>query len=297
MPQPIDSQTPAPVFANAARGQAAPPAATPPADWVARDGLTAPRGTRRILLTISYDGTAYAGWQRQQNAVAVQQRLEEALFKLTGEPITVTGASRTDAGVHALGQRAHFDTASRIPAERFPYALNTCLPQDIRALCGHEVSSCFHARFDAQGKQYVYRIHNAPHASALCRHLTTHVPVPLDAPAMSRALPALLGTHDFAAFQASGGTAKTTVRTLTQAALTHDGDELTLTVSGNAFLYNMVRMIAGTLVEVGKGKLSEDCFLRALSTGDRLALGPTAPAAGLTLVRVYYGQGSLPHGY
>lgn len=264
-------------------------AETTPADWVAREGLNAPRGTRRVLLTVSYDGTAYAGWQRQQNAVAVQQKLEEALCALTGERIRVTGASRTDAGVHALGQRAHFDTVSRIPAERYPYALNTHLPEDIRVLCGREVNGCFHARFDAKGKQYVYRIHNAPHASALCRHLTAHVPVPLDAPAMRRALPALLGTHDFAAFQASGGTAKTTVRTLTQAGLTHEGDELTLTVTGNAFLYNMVRVIAGTLIEVGKGKLPEDCFLHALKTGDRLTLGPTAPACGLTLERVFYG--------
>ena len=259
-----------------------------PGDWVARDGLNARPGLRRVLLTLSYDGTAYAGWQRQQNALAVQQVVEDALFSLTGERIAVTGASRTDAGVHALGQRAHFDTASRIPADRFPYALNTCLPKDIRVLSGREVSGSFHARFDARGKQYIYRIHNAPHASALYRHLTAHVPVALNAPAMRRALPALLGTHDFAAFQASGGTARTTVRTLTMAELTHQGDELTLTVQGNAFLYNMVRMIAGTLIEIGKGKLGEDAFLRALMTGDRLALGPTAPACGLVLTRVDY---------
>ncbi len=258
------------------------------ADWVAREGLAAPGGARRVLLTLSYDGTAYAGWQWQQNAVAVQQRVEEALHALTGEHARVTGASRTDAGVHALGQRAHFDTGSRIPAERFPYALNTHLPPDIRVLRGAQVDPRFHARFDAKGKTYVYRIHNAPHASALFRTLTAHVPVPLNAQAMRRALPQLLGTHDFAAFQASGGTAKTTVRTLTQAALAQAGEELTLTVSGNAFLYNMVRVIAGTLVEVGKGKLPEDCFARALQTGGRLALGPTAPACGLTLLRVYY---------
>lgn len=258
------------------------------ADWVAREGLAAPGGMRRVLLTLSYDGTAYAGWQWQQNAVAVQQRVEEALHALTGEHARVTGASRTDAGVHALGQRAHFDTGSRIPAERFPYALNTHLPPDIRVLRGAEVDPRFHARFDAKGKTYVYRIHNAPHHSALYRNLTAHVPVPLDAQAMRRALPQLLGTHDFAAFQASGGTAKTTVRTLTQATLQQAGDELTLTLSGNAFLYNMVRVIAGTLVEIGKGKLPEGCLSRALQTGDRLRLGPTAPPCGLTLARVWY---------
>ena len=260
----------------------------PEGDWVAREGLLAKPGTRRILLTLSYDGTAYAGWQRQQNAVAVQQRVEEALLTLTGERVSLTGASRTDAGVHALGQRAHFDTRSRIPADRFPYALNTCLPPDIRVLEGLAVDGRFHARFDAKGKQYAYRIHNAPHASALYRNLTAHVPVPLDVEAMRRALPALLGRHDFAAFQASGGTAKTTVRELTSAELAQSGSDLTLTVRGNAFLYNMVRIIAGTLVEIGKGKLGEDSFQRAIDTGDRLTLGPTAPACGLELTRVFY---------
>ena len=128
-------------------------------------------GTHRVLLTVSYDGTNYAGWQLQENAVAVQQRLEEALEKLIHTPIRVTGASRTDAGVHALGQRVHFDTVSRIPADKYPFALNTCLPPDIRVLEGREVPGDFHARFDAKGKRYTYRIHNAPHASAMCSGL------------------------------------------------------------------------------------------------------------------------------
>ena len=138
---------------------------------------------RRLLLTLSYDGTRYAGWQWQANAVAVQQRVEEALGALTGETVRVTGASRTDAGVHALGQRAHFDTRSRIPADKLPFALNTHLPPDIRALEAREVPPGFHARFDARGKRYTYRIHNAPHASALFRSLTFHVPQRLDVPA------------------------------------------------------------------------------------------------------------------
>ena len=160
-----------------------------------------PEGTRRVLLTVSYDGTAYAGWQWQDNALSVQQVLEEALARLTGEKTRVTGASRTDAGVHALGQRAHFDTASRIPPDKYPFALNTLLPPDIRVLEGFAVPADFHARFDARGKRYTYRIHNAPHASALMRSLTAHVPRPLDMDRMSNSLPALLGTHDFAAFQ------------------------------------------------------------------------------------------------
>ena len=247
-----------------------------------------PEGTRRILLTVSYDGTNYAGWQLQENAVAVQQRLEEALQKLTGEFIRVTGASRTDAGVHALGQRVHFDTKSRIPADKYPFALNTCLPSDIRVLEGREVSGDFHARFDAKGKRYTYRIHNAPHASALYRNISAHVPQKLDIGLMRQALPDLLGTHDFAAFQASGGTAKTTVRTLTNVRLEQQGEELTLTVFGNAFLYNMVRIIAGTLTDIGMGRKQPDAFRRALQTLDRLELGITAPACGLELTRVYY---------
>ena len=247
-------------------------------------------GTHRVLIRVSYDGTNYAGWQRQQNALAVQQVLEEALCKLTGEHITVTGSSRTDAGVHALGQCVHFDTLSRIPADKYPFALNTCLPTDIRVLAGMEISSDFHARFDAKGKCYTYRIHNAPHASALYRNLTAHVPQRLDFERMRRSLPCLLGTHDFAAFQASGGTAKTTVRTLEAVELSRNGDELTLLVKGNAFLYNMVRIIAGTLMDIGMGRIDEDAFQRALDTGDRLALGITAPASGLELTQVFYQQ-------
>ena len=247
-----------------------------------------PEGSRRILLTISYDGTAYAGWQLQENAVAVQQRLEEALEKLIGSPIRVTGASRTDAGVHAIGQRAHFDTYSRIPPEKYPFALNTCLPPDIRVLEGVQVPGTFHARFDAAGKRYTYRIHNAPHASALWRNVTAHVPQKLDVPKMRQSLTDLLGVHNFRAFQAAGGTAKTTVRTLTQASLEQNGSELTLTVCGNAFLYNMVRIIAGTLIDIGMGRLDSDAFARALHSGNRLDLGVTAPACGLELSQISY---------
>ena len=245
-------------------------------------------GLRRVLITISYDGTAYVGWQRQINGIAVQQRVEEALQALTGEYTAITGASRTDAGVHALGQCAHFDTRSTIPADRFPYALNTHLPPDIKVLEGREVDRFFHARFDAVGKTYTYRIHNAPHPSVLYRHTMVHVSMKLDVQRMNQALKELFGTHDFAAFQAVGGTVKTTVRTLTHLELIPDGDRLTLLVQGNAFLYNMVRIIAGTLIEIGKNKLAPDCFREAIETGNRLCLGPTAPAHGLELTQVFY---------
>ncbi|MEG1774918.1 MAG: tRNA pseudouridine(38-40) synthase TruA [Clostridia bacterium] len=245
-------------------------------------------GMRRVLLTLSYEGTAYAGWQRQQNALAIQQCLEDALYKLTGECISVMGASRTDAGVHALGQCAHFDTRCHIPANKLPFALNTCLPRDIRVLESADVSPCFHARFDAKGKRYTYRIHNAPHASALYRNLCAHVPQRLDVPKMRKCLPCLLGTHDFAAFQAAGGTAKTTVRTLESITLVQQESELCLTISGNAFLYNMVRIIAGTMLDIGMGRIPSDAFEHALATGDRLTLGITAPACGLELTEVRY---------
>lgn len=244
--------------------------------------------TRRVLLTVEYDGTAYSGWQRQLNGLAVQQVLEEALTDACGETIRVTGASRTDAGVHALGQRAHFDTASAIPPEKYPFVLNTRLPADVRVHAGREVPQGFHARFLSCGKMYTYRILNNRHGSALMRNRCVHVPVPLDDGPMRRALDTLLGTHDFAAFQAAGGTAKTTVREIRAAHLEREGELLTLTVEGNAFLYNMVRIIAGTLIEIGHHKRGEDAFLRALDTKDRLALGVTAPPHGLELTRVDY---------
>lgn len=243
---------------------------------------------RRIIITIEYDGTAYAGWQRQLNGLAVQQVVEEALGRACGERIVITGASRTDAGVHARGQVAHFDTASRIPPEKYPFVLNTLLPPDVRVLAGREVPPGFHARFMTCGKRYTYRIINSRHGSALLRLTHVHVPVPLDAERMHQAAQALLGQHDFAAFQASGGTAKTTVRTIRAAQVMRTGDEIVLTVEGDAFLYNMVRIIAGTLIEIGQGKRGMDAFERALRSHDRLDLGVTAPAHGLELTRVDY---------
>ncbi len=242
----------------------------------------------RVLLTIEYDGTHYAGWQRQLNGPSIQQEVERALHRLTGERVSITGASRTDAGVHALGQCAHVDLTGTIPPERLPFALNTLLPLDIRILKGERVGAAFHARFNARGKEYEYRIFNRRQPSALRRHFTAHAPLPLDDAAMARAAATLVGTHDFAAFQASGGTAKTTVRTIHATRLTRQGDELVLTIHGNAFLYNMVRIIAGTLIYVGLHKLPEDAFTQAIQTGDRLLLGPTAPPQGLCLNQVFY---------
>lgn len=243
---------------------------------------------RRILLEIEYDGTNYAGWQRQTNGLAVQQVLEEALSRACGETIAVTGASRTDAGVHALGQAVHFDTACSIPPDKFPFVLNTMLPPDIRAHAGREVPPGFHARFMTCGKRYTYRMIVDRHGSAILRNTHLRVLPPVDLEKMRLACGTLPGTHDFAAFQASGGTARTTIRTLRRAELSLAGNELTFLIEGDAFLYNMVRIIVGTLIEIGHGKRDTDAFLRAFSSRSRLDLGVTAPPHGLELTRVFY---------
>ena len=248
---------------------------------------------RRIHLIVEYDGTAYAGWQRQANAMTVQEKLERAIRKLTGEELCVSGASRTDAGVHALGQSAHFDTESRIPADKFSFALNTMLPPDIRVTRSEEVPLEFHARFSTKGKRYRYLFHAAPHAGALTRNTHAHVIYPLDVEKMQAEAQDLVGTHDFAAFAASGSVVKDTVRTIYRAEVTREGSEIRLIVEGSGFLYNMVRIISGTLIGVGSGKLEPGAFKRAIASGDRLDLGITAPAHGLTLMEVFYDPDDL----
>ena len=243
---------------------------------------------KRILLTVEYDGTAYAGWQRQINGVAVQQVLEEALATACGHPVTVTGSSRTDAGVHARMQMVHFDTGCTIPPDKYPFVLNNILPPDIRVQASREVPDAFHARFLASGKTYTYRIMNNRHGSALLRNTCWHVPVPLNAGRMVLAASFLPGEHDFAAYQAAGGSAKTTIRRIERADLSFSGPEITFTISGNAFLYNMVRIIAGTLVEIGLEKRDPDAFQKAFSSLSRLDLGMTAPPSGLELTCVLY---------
>lgn len=244
--------------------------------------------TRRVKLIVEYDGTNYAGWQRQINAMSVQQKLEEAISKLTKTNVTVTGSSRTDAGVHAMGQTVHFDTSSGIPDEKFSYALNTMLPADIRVRRSMPAEADFHARFQAKGKIYRYLIHNTPHASAIWRNHRAHVMYELDVDKMNREVQAMIGTHDFAPFAASGSIVKDTVRTIYDARVVRRGDMVMLLVHGNGFLYNMVRILAGTLISVGTGKLEEGAIARALQSLSRLDLGVTAPAHGLTLMRVFY---------
>jgi len=213
----------------------------------------------RIKLIVEFDGTEYAGWQRQNNAITVQQRLEEALERLFGSPLCVQGASRTDAGVHAAGMVCHFDIETKMPSERIAYALNFTLPKDIRVKESSRVSDTFHARFDAKAKWYRYTIYNHKHASALNRRMVAHVPYALDPLKMQRAQ------------------------------LQKRGDLLVLDIVGSGFLYNMVRIIAGTLIDIGRGKLQTDAFAKMLRTKERIQGGITAPPQGLVLQRVYYG--------
>lgn len=242
----------------------------------------------RIKLKIEYDGTGYSGWQRQENAPSIQQTIEDALSELLGEKTSITGAARTDAGVHALGQIAHFDSDTKIPPEKIAYALNFALPKDIRIRSSMQVSDAFHARFDAKAKWYRYSIYNNRHASALYRNYFCHVAYALDTVVMSEALGCIRGRHDFSAFAASGSVAKETTKEIYVAKLKSVGDRISIDIIGNGFLYNMVRIIAGTLIDIGRGKISSSSLRKMLETKQREDGGITAPPEGLMLMEVFY---------
>ena len=239
---------------------------------------------RRIMLVVAYDGTAYCGWQIQKNAITIEEKLNQALSELTKEDIAVIGASRTDSGVHALGNVAVFDTSVRMPAEKFSYALNQRLPEDIRIKKSMEVASDFHPRKCETRKTYKYRIVNAQFPDPTRRLYAHFTYVPLDVMAMKEAGSYLEGEHDFKSFCSAGSQAETTVRNIYTLDVTSDKDEIIIEITGNGFLYNMVRIIAGTLIEVGRGNMEPIEVMDILNAKDRAAAGPTAPACGLTLV-------------
>lgn len=241
-----------------------------------------------IKLVIEYDGTGFHGWQSQLNASAVQDEVKKAIEALTGQECELTGASRTDTGVHALGQVANFITDSKIPPDKYIFALKPFLPEDIVIKKSVEVPLDFHSRYCAKGKRYKYLIYNSETASALLRNRAWHVPYKLDFAAMSRAASHFIGIYDFSAFKATGSSAKTAVRTIADTTLSSEGDLISLTISGNGFLYNMVRIIAGTLVEVGSGKIVADSIQDIIASGDRKRAGVTAPAQGLYLEEIFY---------
>lgn len=243
---------------------------------------------KRIRLIIQYEGTHYVGWQTQPNGPSVQARMEAELSKLCGAKTALHASGRTDSGVHAFAQVAHFDTESRIPAEKWAYALNAGLPADIRVAYSGEAAPDFHARFDVKRKHYRYRIQLGPHADPFLRRTALHVHGPLDLRRMEEAAALLVGTHDFSAFKAAGVELQSTVRTLFSSAWKREGRLLSYTVSADGFMYNMVRILVGTMLEIGMGRREADSISRALLSGNRAEAGATAPAQGLTLARVEY---------
>ncbi len=245
---------------------------------------------RKLKLTLEYDGTGYSGWQVQENADTIQERVETALSSILREKVRVHGAGRTDAGVHALGQVAHFETLSALPAENIRRGANSHLPPDIAILEAEEAAPDFHARYSAVSKVYRYRILVRNTRSPLARHRALRVAPPLDRERMRAAAGLLTGRHDFAAFAASGSTVKDTVRTLERIDITGGGESCDLEFEADGFLYRMVRNITGTLLEVGKGKLTAAAVAEILASKERKSAGPTAPASGLYLVRVCYGE-------
>ena len=243
---------------------------------------------KRILLTISYDGTNYSGWQKQKNAVTVQGEFDKACLTLFKTDVESIGASRTDAGVHALGQRAVIDVDTSIPAEKIPLALNPLLPDDIVVTHAEEVGADFNPRFKALKKTYEYSIYNAPFRNPLYRNYSEYVRYELDLDSMRTACEAFVGEHDFRAFCASGNSSKTTVRTIYSLDVEKDGDFIKIRVTGNGFLYNMVRIIAGTLIYVGEGRIAPDDLPEIIASGDRRKAGKTAGPSGLVLVKIMY---------
>lgn len=243
---------------------------------------------KRVKMIVAYDGTNYSGWQFQNNAVTIEQKLNEALTDLLGEEITVVGASRTDAGVHSLGNVCIFDTHTRIPAEKISYALNARLPEDIVVQDSCEVGMDFHPRFSKSKKTYEYRVLNRKFRMPTMRRDTYFYHYPLDVEKMQKAASYLVGEHDFKSFCSVHTQAETTVRTIYSCSVKQDGELIKIIVQGNGFLYNMVRIIAGTLVEVGAGKRKPEEVLAMLDSLDRQTAGPTAPACGLTMIGLEY---------
>jgi tRNA pseudouridine38-40 synthase len=243
---------------------------------------------KRVMIVVAYDGTNYHGWQLQPNVVTIESVLNNALSSLFMEDIKVIGASRTDTGVHALGNIAVFDTEARMPAEKVAYALNQRLPEDIRIQSSKEVALDFHPRRQNSKKTYEYKILNSEFPLPTERLYSYFTYVPLDIELMQRAADYLVGEHDFKSFCSINTVAETTVRTIYDISVTKSGNMISIKVTGSGFLYNMVRIIAGTLMEAGKGKLPPEKIPEILQALDRTQAGPTAPAYGLTLYEYKY---------
>lgn len=247
-----------------------------------------PLHIRRIKLVLEYDGTGFHGWQVQENAHTVQEEVERAVAGITGEHARVTGAGRTDTGVHAFGQVAHFDTQSKIPAEKFAPALNSILPPEVSVVFSEEVSADFHARFSACGKTYEYRILNRRNRSPILANRAWFIREALELDAMRHAAYNFIGKHDFSAFCSSGHSVLNFERTITGSEWIKQDDCLVYRVSGNGFLYNMVRIMTGTMIEIGLKKRPAEDIEALFERKDRNQAGITAPPHGLYLVKVHY---------
>lgn len=248
----------------------------------------------RARLTLSYRGTRYAGWQRQENALTVQEVVEEAVSTLAGAPVRVTGASRTDAGVHARGQVAHLDLPRPLPPRALVHGVNPHLPEDVRVMAAGLVDESFHARKSAVSKEYSYRLSRAEVLSPLDAPFAVQVPAGIDPARMAAAASLLPGRHDFSAFALAGGSHGQPFRRIFAAGWTEQGEELRFTITGEGFLRGMVRALVGTMIEVGLGRRSPEELADLLSGRPRSAAGPTAPAHGLILETVSYPRVVVP---
>ena len=243
---------------------------------------------RNIKLTIEYDGKDFNGWQKQPNKLNIQGSIEQAISQITGEEIDLQASGRTDAGVHALGQVANFKTNSQIPIEKFAIAINSKLKRSIVIKKAEEVDERFHSRLSCKRKTYRYIINNSPEGTAIYRNLETHIPQKLDVEKMKKAVKYFEGEHDFKAFKASGTSSKSSVRTIYKANVYQENEKIFIELTGNGFLYNMVRIIAGTLVDVGLGKIEPEEIPKIIQEGKRENAGKTLPPNGLYLVKVMY---------
>lgn len=244
---------------------------------------------RNIKLTIEYDGKLFGGWQKQPNKLNIQGEIEKAIYNVTGEKVELIGSGRTDAGVHSLGQVANFKTDNQtISIDKMPMAINSQLKNSIIIKDAVEVDEKFHSRYNAKHKTYRYVINNSKYGSAINRNYEYHFPIKLDANKMQEAAKYLIGEHDFKAFKSSGTSSKSSIRIIYDAKVYKKDDDICIELTGNGFLYNMVRIIAGTLLDVGIGKILPEDIKEIIESKDRQKAGKTLPAQGLFLVKVEY---------
>ena len=243
---------------------------------------------RNIKLTIEYDGKDFKGWQKQPNKLNIQGEIEKAIENITGEKVELIASGRTDAGVHAMGQVANFKTNSNMPIEKIPIAINSQVKNSIRIQNAEEVDENFHSRFNCKKKTYRYVIDNSKYGSAIYRNISYHMPIKLDVEEMKKAIKYFEGEHDFKAFKSSGTSSKSSVRTIYKADIITEGTNIAIDLTGNGFLYNMVRIIAGTLVDVGLRKIKPDDIPEIIASKDRTKAGKTLPPHGLMLLNVVY---------